>query len=86
MSARDSRRKPDQDDYHIIFLRITKAEYRRLREKIIRHERETGERLSQQAVLSAALSAHLDQDESIRRQSSLSMRRIEMTRRKAGVV
>ncbi len=47
--------------FHIIYFRIPEEQFREMRKIIIDHERETGERMNQQDVLSAALAVYLAQ-------------------------
>jgi hypothetical protein len=50
-----------RNEYRTLSLRLTQEQYRRLRRFIIKHEIETGELMSQQDLISAALTAYLDQ-------------------------
>ena len=57
--------EPDRrNGFRTLSLRLTKEQYRRLRRFIIKHEIETGELVSQQDLISAALTAYLDQKSS----------------------
>ncbi len=49
------------NEFRIIYFRIPEEHFREMRKIIIYHERETGERMNQQDVLSAALAAYLAQ-------------------------
>jgi hypothetical protein len=45
---------------HILSLRLTSEQYRRLRRFVTGHEDRTGQRITHQAVLEAALGDYLD--------------------------
>lgn len=51
-----------RNEFRGLSLRLTLEQYRRLRRFIIRHEMETGELMSQQDLISTALTAYLDQN------------------------
>jgi hypothetical protein len=54
MSSKDGDVKSKEKERHIIYLKLENDLYRRLRRKIINHERASGVRLSQQDVITAA--------------------------------
>jgi hypothetical protein len=51
-----------RNEFRGLSLRLTLEQYRRLRRFINRHEMETGELISQQDLISTALTAYLDQN------------------------
>ncbi len=51
-----------RNEFRGLSLRLTPEQHRRLRRFIIRHEIETGELMSQQDLISTALTAYLDQN------------------------
>ena len=61
MPQANDRPELEPDRFRTLSLRLTQEQFRRLRRFIIKYEIETGELMSQQDVISLALTTNLDQ-------------------------